>query len=348
MSAYRTDWDSSNTKWVPEVWNENQLFVIRKFIKSKNWGDQELDTRLKDRVEEISSQMDLAESKTLPPELVFVLDCAFVAAVPFVENSRPAVDPMPLLNRVSCRLTIDELKTLIGYCISRQSLMWKADMKSITILRLFNDILNRLSHGTDAQMRGIVQLLLSHITSTDDRSGVNVNGHYNEENITTYEEDIGNCKDIIDYKLYRALWKIQHFFRNPTQLTTESGWKSFCKCTDRILDTFQKCSKENVNSKEQTLEGGPKYLTSTQLLKYQLIDPSFRRQFIIQIAIVCFTITQLEQIGYGEKLSPPPTNGSGNKTSEIVGQLLTRAFDLIGSSPRVKNFAHRIFKREQD
>jgi len=306
MPGYRDDWDSSNTEWVPEVWDENQLFVIRKFIKSKNWADQELDKRLKERVEELSCQMDLAKSVSLPPELVFVLDCAFVAAVPVAENSRPAVDPMPLLNRVSCRLNIDELKALIAYCISRQSLMSQADMKSITILRLFNDILNRLSHGTDAQMRGIVQLLLSHLISTDDRSGVNVNGHYNEENITIYEEDIANCKDVVDYKLYRALWKIQNYFRNPTQLTTESGWKGFCKCTDRILDTFQKCAKENVNSKEQILEGGPKYLTSTQLLKYQLVDPSFRRQFIIQIAIVCFTIAQLEQIGYGEKTEPAP------------------------------------------
>jgi len=348
MSTHSGDWDSSITEWVPEVWNENQLHVIRKFIKSKNWGDQELERRLKDRVEELSSQMDLAGSDTLPPELVFVLDCAFVAAVPTDVNSRVVGDPMPLLNRVSCRLTIDELKALISYCISRQKLMSKADMKSITILRLFNDILNRMSHGTDAQMRGIVLMLLSHLTSTDDRSGVNVNGHYNEENITTYEEDISNCKDIIDYKLYKALWKIQDFFRNPTKLTTEAGWQSFCKCTDRILDIFQKCAKENVNSKKEALQGGPKYLTSTKLLKYQLVDPSFRRQFIIQIAIVCFTVAQLEQIGFGEKLSPPPTDGSSKKTSDKVSQFLTRAFDLIGSCPRVKSFAHRIFKREQD
>lgn len=61
--------------------------------------------------------------------------------------------------------------------------------KALTILRTLNDLLRRSSKSTHTVFCGRIRLFLANIFPLGERSGVNLRGEFNKENITTFETD---------------------------------------------------------------------------------------------------------------------------------------------------------------
>ena len=60
--------------------------------------------------------------------------------------------------------------------------------KALVILRFLNDLLRRLSKSTQTVFCGRILLFFASIYPHGERSGVNLRGEYNKENVTTFEE----------------------------------------------------------------------------------------------------------------------------------------------------------------
>lgn len=67
--------------------------------------------------------------------------------------------------------------------------------KALIVLRLLNDLLRRLSKSTNTVFCGRILLFLSSIFPLGERSGVNLRGEYNKENITSFEEPATPVED---------------------------------------------------------------------------------------------------------------------------------------------------------
>ena len=70
--------------------------------------------------------------------------------------------------------------------------------KGLIILRLLNDLLRRLSKSTHTVLCGRILMFLANIFPIGERSGVNLRGEYNKENVTTFEDPEEVEADLVD------------------------------------------------------------------------------------------------------------------------------------------------------
>lgn len=113
-------------------------------------------------------------------------------------------------------------------CFDLQSaFLRKYDRKEIhtnklSILKITNLILQRVSPSLFTKIRGKIQMLLSEIFVVFDKSGVNFKGNYNKTSINSWNnfpyfvnksDDPSMPK--IDENLYNQFWIIQKYLANP-------------------------------------------------------------------------------------------------------------------------------------
>lgn len=113
-----------------------------------------------------------------------------------------------------------------------------------TLIRLCNSLLRRLSKNQNAQFSGEIAIFLARAFPLNEKSGLNIRGSFNTENVTFYsgaettegktegEEEDNENNDKNDMprapsvelseedKLYRKFWSLQRIFSDPVQLTT--------------------------------------------------------------------------------------------------------------------------------
>lgn len=101
-----------------------------------------------------------------------------------------------------------------------------------------------------------------------------------------------------EFQLYTKFWKLQDYFRNPTQCYQKDMWDTFCAETTDIIVTFQKKKLEAQNTKKEEIpkerdlaasfldQYFAKYLTNQNLLSLQLNDSNFRRYVLLQFLII--------------------------------------------------------------
>ena len=213
----------------------------------------------------------------------------------------------------------------------------KASKGKLTLLRIANGLLRRLSQTHNTVFCGKIMMFLAYAFSLSERSGVNVLGSHNEENVTTFESEEEFNRNIrhiktggalrqsgdpaapVDYTLYRAFWGIQNSFGSKPGVAPAgcfSGykvWREFCDRSDLVLGAFEsqphatesdndgRASAKRDDSKPgrssssmsedvESTHGEfycTKYLSSSQLLRLQLSDPSLRRHVLCQFLILC-------------------------------------------------------------
>ena len=121
----------------------------------------------------------------------------------------------------------------------------------LTLLRIANSLLRRLSQTHNTVFCGKIMMLLAYAFSLSERSGVNLLGSHNEDNETTFETEnefeanvkatfeIAGAKSKdggapVDYTLYRAFWGIQGSFASKPGagpngcFSSYDAWQSFC------------------------------------------------------------------------------------------------------------------------
>ncbi|KAF9115955.1 DNA repair protein rad50 [Mortierella sp. AM989] len=145
--------------------------------------------------------------------------------------------------------------------------------KGLTLLRLCNELLRRLSKAKNTVFCGRILMLLASVFPLTERSGVNLRGEFNIENVTlvesedttvvpdlasmTYQKEIGEGMDLDeerqgrlqektqigtskdDTAFYTEFWSLQSFFCNPTVLVNSAENMIKLKSgIDHALDKF--------------------------------------------------------------------------------------------------------------
>jgi THO complex subunit 1 len=62
------------------------------------------------------------------------------------------------------------------------------DLVRVNVLRLCNDLLKRLSRSIDTQFCGRILVFLANFFPLNEKSGLNIVGQFNTDNVTRYEQ----------------------------------------------------------------------------------------------------------------------------------------------------------------
>lgn len=234
--------------------------------------------------------------------------------------------PFILLGDIFDCLTLDVCEEVFTFVECHVSTWGSPEFYSsgkILLLRMCNDLLRRLSAAQNTVFCGRIQLFLAQLFPLSEKSALNLMSHFNLDNITSFsnEEELsgaGKTGDSAvpmetesstdnntptDYNLYRKLWLIQDFFRQPTQCYSVEQWKTLTGNMEEVFKAFgsykleeqawsvggtrkRTCSiSESVEDYRES-HYFAKFLTSEKLMNLQLHDSHFRRHVLIQCLIL--------------------------------------------------------------
>ncbi|VDK59099.1 unnamed protein product [Cylicostephanus goldi] len=183
------------------------------------------------------------------------------------------------------------------------------------ILRMCNDLLKRLSRSAETSFCGRILFFLSRfvfgfsLSSTrcslhssgfrylplGEKSGLNLMGHFNTQNITKYdttetqpvdlisgsdeEIETGEIKEKevnipVDHALYSMFWQMQDFFSNPTVCFDKQQWAIFQKFLQNSTDVLSVFSSYKLEkSGDDDDDNGKKRSTAAKSV-HEVIDES--------------------------------------------------------------------------
>ncbi|KAI1315033.1 hypothetical protein EDD11_001372 [Mortierella claussenii] len=165
--------------------------------------------------------------------------------------------PLTYLEEVLEFQTVETSEVIYGYLKQRKERLTggtnPTQALSLVLLRLSNDLLRRLSKAKNTVFSGRILMLLASVFPIAERSGVNLTGHFNVDNVTLIEghlatnppgpvstssqrgeslfnngqsmdvdEESSTVKQALEPEtFYTEFWKLQAFFSNPTTVITQ-------------------------------------------------------------------------------------------------------------------------------
>ncbi len=253
--------------------------------------------------------------------------------------------PLGLIEEVFDGLSITAAERFFDYLESRADGLTRGLVsgqgKGLTLLRLCNELLRRLSKTKNAVFSGRILMYLATVYPLSERSGVNLRGDFNLDNVTKYEGDDNEQElnelveqykeepwtpNATDASFYRVFWNMQRYFSNPSSLFPSNfdklklGVGATLHVFDVINseDTPKAATSKKRKTKSVSEEAAaiakepffPKYLTSTTLFPMELQDPMFRRQILVQTLILLqylSLLTKSERERFDERMNKAGT-----------------------------------------
>lgn len=241
--------------------------------------------------------------------------------------------PFILLGDIFDCLTLDVCEEVFTFVESHVSTWVMPEFYiagKILLLRMCNDLLRRLSSAQNTVFCGSIQLFLAQLFPLSEKSALNLMSHFNLDNVTSFNDkdaseattDSGGATTPmetsspakppfdggadtnapIDFNLYRKLWSLQDFFRQPTQCYSAEQWRTVTANMEEVLTAFgsYKLEEEARLSRKRGRTASlstnvedykeshyfAKFLTSEKLMNLQLRDSHFRRHMLIQCLIL--------------------------------------------------------------
>jgi len=234
-----------------------------------------------------------AETDSVFSEVSFLFEKGQVDEALLPLMAEDYLTSLPIQNADSgWQLVEKHLQQLIKACLLIENQRMK--LSGMVILRLCNNLLERLSSSFDTGLSGRVLMFLSTCFPLAHKSAVNLVGSYNETNVTEYEAEEDVKSDVVvNYTLYKRFWDLQRYFmskslRDGGCLQNSKSWNEFVEVSNSVLTAFE----SNPFLEAQT--GHPqdksffstKYLSSGRLLSLQLRDPTMRRNILCQFLIL--------------------------------------------------------------
>ncbi|EGC38053.1 hypothetical protein DICPUDRAFT_29296 [Dictyostelium purpureum] len=208
--------------------------------------------------------------------------------------------------------TINECLKLFGLLESRAELFSQdpeiiKGRKRNLLLKICVELLKRFSRSSNPDSCGRILLFLAYVFPLSDPSGLNGKGEHNvhpEESLDFQNDIMKNIEDgssedqTIDKNFYTQFWGLQTIFQNPqtvlfnnitaTSITlNKAKWDSFIQALELVIGSFSThINLEDLQQSNPTKQHYfTKYLTSSNLMKLQLKDSTFRRNILTQILI---------------------------------------------------------------
>ncbi|RIA80968.1 THO complex subunit 1 transcription elongation factor-domain-containing protein [Glomus cerebriforme] len=118
--------------------------------------------------------------------------------------------------------------------------------KGLVLLRLSNELIRRASKSNHNAFRGRVLIFLSNSYALGERSGVNVRGECNVENVTSYNALQQGEKA----EFYITFWNLQTYFNNPPRIFDGNNLNIVLEKMGVVLSQF---SEILANEKEKAV-----------------------------------------------------------------------------------------------
>lgn len=207
--------------------------------------------------------------------------------------------PASCLERVVEAVTVAECEGVFAFLDSRISFFKHPQARhqcQFALLRTGNTLLRRLSKSHNAMLCGRILLFLAKLLPLTEKSGVNLHGSFNTQNVTpiadVQEGAVDSEGNPVDVDFYKTFWGLQAYFNNPALALSPASW---AKVSAEIRKVLGKFKSVEVSITETAPESGRKsdglgisvkYLSSSRLLGLQLRDATLRRHFLLQCLIL--------------------------------------------------------------
>lgn len=226
--------------------------------------------------------------------LLFTRDRVGGQAAPWLLQMALLESPVKALSDSLMRRVVESFN-----CMRQAGLPGKLVGIRLAIMRAVVLFLRRPVVANNYSLAGRLHAELMSILPAWDKSGINVKGTCNVENVTTFKGGFGDTDASVpdsgsekavtfDKRLYQAIWGVQKYMADPKLAEVESGWTEMRDQMKRILYAFDALKVATSPAPPGPETRWPKYLTSPALLPLQLTDVHLRRSILTQFSMVLF------------------------------------------------------------
>ena len=205
---------------------ENLSVKLNNLIDNKNKENKDND--ISQFVKELRNQYQSNLNKYLSNNLNYIdLGLFFTNLILWLCNNQyiPFSLTLTILEDVIETIPIDGIEKIFEVLAQflKEIDLAQIEDRKLSLLKIKNIVLKRLSSSLDTKFRGKVQLLLSEIFKLSERSGVNLKGFYsNNSTLTIQTNDINkDYKNEINISFYKQFWILQRFLANPLYVRIE-------------------------------------------------------------------------------------------------------------------------------
>ena len=219
---------------IKEIFNNPEIEKVKENISSKlnnlidNKNKENKDNDISQFVKELRNQYQSNLNKYLSNNLNYIdLGLFFTNFILWLCNNQyiPFSLTLTILEDVIETIPIDKIKKIFEVLSQflKEIDSTQIEHRKLSLLKITNIVLKRLSSSLDSKFRGKVQLLLSEIFKLSEKSGVNLKGLYSNNSslvIQTNEINKDN-KNEINIPFYKQFWILQRFLTNPLYIRIE-------------------------------------------------------------------------------------------------------------------------------
>ena len=207
---------------------KNQISEKLNKIIENNKNKENIDNKITEFVKELRIQYQLNLNKYLSNNLNHIeLGLSFTDFILWLCNNQyiPFSSLLTILEDVIETIPIDGIEKIFEVLSNflKEINSNQIEERKLSLLKITNIVLKRLSSSLDTKFRGKVQLLLSEIFKLSEKSGVNLKGLYSNNSslvIQTNEINKDN-KNEINIPFYKQFWILQRFLTNPLYVRIE-------------------------------------------------------------------------------------------------------------------------------
>jgi len=216
---------------IKEIFNNPEIEKVKENISSKlnnlidNKNKENKDNDISQFVKELRNQYQSNLNKYLSNNLNYIdLGLFFTNFILWLCNNQyiPFSLTLTILEDVIETIPIDGIEKIFEVLSQflKEIDSTQIEHRKLSLLKITNIVLKRLSSSLDTKFRGKVQLLLSEIFKLSERSGVNLKGFYSNNSTLTNEINKDN-KNEINISFYKQFWILQRFLTNPLYVRIE-------------------------------------------------------------------------------------------------------------------------------
>ena len=241
-----------------------------------------------------------------------------------------------------------------GYLTKLSIISQKID--NYSVVKIFNDILKRLSRGTYTELRGKVQTLLAGLNSINNKSGLNKKSVINDTSFQALQSETASVASVTDHliSIYHNFWEHLPTLANPFLSTDETVSQvkkdrviALIHGMKKLLDYFK---NNPIEEEEPIIPRFPKYIKDLRLFTFQINEPYFRKTVLIQLRFLLFNLEHPLKV-FGKTLEPF-TEAEKKELNEL-DQLLTHlmeGFKPIKQEPKrnLHDIISRVLISEKD
>ena len=219
---------------IKEIFNNPEIEKVKENISSKlnnlidNKNKENKDNDISQFVKELRNQYQSNLNKYLSNNLNYIdLGLFFTNFILWLCNNQyiPFSLTLTILEDVIETIPIDGIEKIFEVLSQflKEIDSTQIEHRKLSLLKITNIVLKRLSSSLDTKFRGKVQLLLSEIFKLSERSGVNLKGFYsNNSTLTIQTNEINkDNKNEINISFYKQFWILQRFLTNPLYVRIE-------------------------------------------------------------------------------------------------------------------------------